>query len=37
MKAKRQMEKFSTYPIVHALRKKHVPVLTTAFHEEKEY
>ena len=27
---------FSTYPIVHALRKKHVPVLTTAFHEEKK-
>lgn len=27
---------FSTYPIIHALRKKHVPVLTTAFHEEKK-
>ena len=36
MKAKRQMEKFSIYPIVHALRKKYVPVLTTAFHEEKK-
>lgn len=27
---------FSIYPIIHVLRKKHVPVLTTAFHEEKK-
>lgn len=27
---------FSTYPIIHALRRKHVPVLITAFHEEKK-
>ena len=26
---------FSIYPIIHVLRKKHVPVLSTAFHEEK--
>ncbi len=25
---------FTTYPIVHALRKKHVPVLTMAFKKE---
>ena len=36
MKAKRQMEKFSTYPIVHALRKKHVPVLTMIKKEERK-
>ena len=27
---------FSTYPVVHALRKKHVPVLTTGCRTGKE-